>query len=171
MGGRNLIYLSQDYQVDFVPFMGMNISLIWMQNVSSHKLSKMYIVKYYNKYELNDEYLKKKWMSSAWKIVQMVFTEIQKTPVPVVISFIVPSLVGNQVNPRLTLLCTQVRPVHLVAGKKGEDLVVQQRRIPVRHATRSTVTKRSVDVSRHTRSYGVCASFGSVRLNEVDSPP
>lgn len=40
--------------------MGMNISLIWMQNVSSHKLSKMYIVKYYNKYELNDEYLKKK---------------------------------------------------------------------------------------------------------------
>lgn len=84
----------------------------------------MYIVKYYNKYELNDEYLKKKWMSSAWKIVQMVFTEIQKTPVPVVISFIVPSLVGNQVNPRLTLLCTQVRPVHLVAGKKGEDLVV-----------------------------------------------
>lgn len=57
MGGRNLIYLSQDYQVDFVPFMGMNISLIWMQNVSSHKLSKMYIVKYYNKYELNDEWI------------------------------------------------------------------------------------------------------------------
>lgn len=101
----------------------------------------------------------------------MVFTKTQKTPVPVVISFIVPSLVGNQVNPRLTLLCTQVRPVHLVAGKKGEGLVVQQRRIPVRHATRSTMTKRSVDVSRHTRPYGVCASFGSVSLNEIGSPP
>lgn len=126
----------------------------------------MYTVKYDNKCELFKK-KKKNERHPLDYVVQMLFTETQKAPVPVIISFIVPNLVGNQVNPRLTLLCTQVRPVHLVARKKGEGLMVQQRRIPVRHATKSTVTKRSVDVSRHTRPYGVCASFGSVRLNEI----
>ena len=76
------------------------------------------------------------------------------------------ALGGYQVNPRLTLLCTQVRPVHFVAGEKGK--VYGRKRDGFRCGTRpgenrrGTMTKRPSDVVvTHAR---MCApAVGSVR--------
>lgn len=98
------------------------------------------------------------------------FTKNRKAPAPSVISCISPG--GNQVNPRLTLLCTQVGPVHRVQEKKKRGTSMRAKETdysPARDQNRREQWQKGRLTSSHTfLTMCLGMSVRLVRTNEVD---